>query len=73
MTLHPAAKSFGDLLDTIERSGRHGLCVDNFETVARLADGQRVTRAQFEQLKRYGLTTLNDGRVIDHTETLFCC
>lgn len=43
------------------------------EYMARLADGTRVTRAQFDQVNRYGVTTLNDGRVIDRSETLFCC
>lgn len=57
----------------IERR-HHGLNHDNFEYVARLSDGACITKAQFSQLKTYGITTLNDGRVIDHTETLlFCC
>lgn len=38
--------------------------------VARLTDGTQITRAQFNQLNRYGITTLNDGRVIQRGEPL---
>lgn len=66
---HPAAKAFLGLVDALTQPHR-GLNPDNFEFVARLADGTPVTRAQRNQLVSYGVTTLNDGRVIDRDTPL---
>ena len=62
-----ALRSIARLADTLT-TDQYGLDTGNFAIVAHTADGQPITRNQFNQLKRYGGTILNDGRVFDSTD-----